>query len=369
MVAPNQEMAIRTDFDTSARQVLLGMMRLQIFQKTDGNKAAIEGRAGDAYVARHGKRPATAGEINEALSADPYYQMWSSLQRTHQDLMWVYAEEAMQADMPRLKEVAKRYSNRPSGGSLTIDENFAPPPEAEFANIHGQFGGFLRKEGEEDFSAGAIQSASGMVFAIGKGLRAGDSCCAGMVATLKKKMPSFAPKDILDLGCGAGGSSMDLAKAFPEARVRGVDVGEGLVRYAHLRAESLGIPIDYYQMDAASLTFEDNSMDFVTGSLILHEASPAQNANIMAEAYRVLRPGGLMAFAEVPWRLKKENPFDRAIASWQTVNNDEPYWDMMLDTDLVALARNAGFKPERIEETGAPMLYGPRTWYVILATK
>src|SRR3954471_8689562 len=47
---------------------------------------------------------------------------------------------------------------------------------------------------------------------------------------------SDAPGRILDIGCGAGATSLALADAFPEARITGVDLSEALVAVARERA-------------------------------------------------------------------------------------------------------------------------------------
>ena len=48
-----------------------------------------------------------------------------------------------------------------------------------------------------------------------------------------------APR-ILDIGCGAGGTSMALATALPQAAITGVDISPGLIETARVRAVSLG---------------------------------------------------------------------------------------------------------------------------------
>ena len=52
---------------------------------------------------------------------------------------------------------------------------------------------------------------------------------------------------IVDVGCGIGRLSTALAEQYPDAEVWGLDVGGPLVRYAHMRARELGIPVHFAQ--------------------------------------------------------------------------------------------------------------------------
>lgn len=96
---------------------------------------------------------------------------------------------------------------------------------------------------------------------------------------------------VLDLGCGSGGATRAAAEAVGEGgRVVGVDISPEALEAARRRTPA-GLPITYRRGDARSLHFlEDRSMDCVVASLLLDEIEDI--APVLAEVFRVLRPGG-----------------------------------------------------------------------------
>lgn len=97
------------------------------------------------------------------------------------------------------------------------------------------------------------------------------------------------PERILDLGTGTGEVALFLAREYPTARVRGVDMSEEMIRKAKAK---VGLDpegrIAFKVADAAALPFDDASFDLVTQVNV---------PPFFAEIARVLRPGGHVAFA------------------------------------------------------------------------
>ncbi|MDG2243049.1 MAG: class I SAM-dependent methyltransferase [Rhodospirillaceae bacterium] len=99
-------------------------------------------------------------------------------------------------------------------------------------------------------------------------------------------------KRILDMGCGIGRMPVALKERFPEAEVWGIDAGGPMVRYAHMRANDLGVDVNFAQRLAEDTKFEDGYFDIVVSSIINHEIPSEDNKKVIAEAYRVTRKGG-----------------------------------------------------------------------------
>lgn len=94
---------------------------------------------------------------------------------------------------------------------------------------------------------------------------------------------------VLDLGCGAGHTALRVAAKA--ARVIGVDVTGEMVAVATDLAARQGLAnVTFEQGDVSSLRFEDGSFDVVTSRQSAHHYANPQKA--LAEAFRVLRPGG-----------------------------------------------------------------------------
>ena len=100
---------------------------------------------------------------------------------------------------------------------------------------------------------------------------------------------------VLDLGCGAGHTA--LAVAPFAAAVVAVDVTpEMLATAAGLAAERGVTDVEFHHADAAALPFPDGSFDVVTSRYSAHHY--ADPARALAEAARVLRPGGRLLLAD-----------------------------------------------------------------------
>jgi len=104
------------------------------------------------------------------------------------------------------------------------------------------------------------------------------------------------PKNILDVGCGIGGTSRYLAAKFPNAKVTGITISEEQVRRATELARERGLGnVEFKLMDALNLTFEDDQFDLVWGCES-GEHMPDKRRYV-EEMTRVLAPGGNLAIA------------------------------------------------------------------------
>jgi ubiquinone/menaquinone biosynthesis C-methylase UbiE len=99
--------------------------------------------------------------------------------------------------------------------------------------------------------------------------------------------------DVLDVACGTGNATIPAAKAG--ARVTGLDFAPRLLEIARERAADAMVEIDFLEGDAQELPFEDASFDRVV-STFGHMFAP-DHERTASEMKRVLRPGGVIAFA------------------------------------------------------------------------
>ena len=171
---------------------------------------------------------------------------------------------------------------------------------------------------------------------------------------ISRKFPDFKPEKIVDLGCTVGHSTLPFAEMFPDAEVHGVDVGEATLRYAHARAEGMGLKAHFTQQDAASMNYEDNSFDLVVSHILLHETSGKAIRDVFKECYRILKPGGFMIHADLP-PFGDMDAYQQFILDNETYYNNEPFWGAMRDLDQVELSVDAGFERDSIYFDTAPM--------------
>lgn len=125
--------------------------------------------------------------------------------------------------------------------------------------------------------------------------RAGYDRCRDLfnTPTFLRMLPDVNGLSGLDIGCGEGHNTRLVARRG--ARMTGLDAAGTFIRHASEaeRAEPLGIR--YEQASATSIPHPDESFDFATSFMCLQDV--ADQASAVAEAFRVLRPGGFFQFS------------------------------------------------------------------------
>lgn len=102
---------------------------------------------------------------------------------------------------------------------------------------------------------------------------------------------------ILDVGCGFGHSFTALAKRFQPLEIVGFDADPHFPARAQSRAQACEVPVTLVAGNASLMQgLEDNSFDMVFCHQTFHHIVNQQEA--MAEFFRVLKPGGVLLFAE-----------------------------------------------------------------------
>ena len=100
---------------------------------------------------------------------------------------------------------------------------------------------------------------------------------------------------VADVGCGAGWSTLAMAKAFPQAEVVGFDADPASVHDAQRNAAAHGVAVRFEIRDAAAVA-EDGPFDLVLVLEALHDmARPDEALRAIREA---LAPGGSVLVAD-----------------------------------------------------------------------
>jgi ubiquinone/menaquinone biosynthesis C-methylase UbiE len=109
-----------------------------------------------------------------------------------------------------------------------------------------------------------------------------------------------APKNsypiILDAGCGQGRALHLLYSKFHPQRLIGLDAEEKALMRARKQAARNGLEVEFLNGDCAAIDLPVNSIDLLFCHQTFHHLVHQEKA--LAEFYRILKPGGLLLFAE-----------------------------------------------------------------------
>jgi ubiquinone/menaquinone biosynthesis C-methylase UbiE len=331
------------DHDDRARQDYAFTLRnFMTGELMPANRSVFERRAAPGFERAKGRAPETSKDVRDAMWADDWFRFYASARRTSQEMIW----GAVAPAVDKLNPPARSSS---AGGTLTLNAELKPPTYATAIDIHCMPGGYGLDRGPDDLAAGALYDRG--VYLYLSGLAGGLNDGVGRLAGhwLKSRFPELAPKRILDLGCGVGHATLPYCDIYPDAEIYGVDVGAGLLRYAHARAEALGKKAHFLQADAAATPFKDASFDLVLSHIFLHETSGKALPAILKESRRLLAPGGVMAHVDQP-RFSGLDPYQTFMQENETHFNNEPFWIRFRTLDLVGAAQDAGFSAQSVEE-------------------
>jgi 2-polyprenyl-3-methyl-5-hydroxy-6-metoxy-1,4-benzoquinol methylase len=90
-----------------------------------------------------------------------------------------------------------------------------------------------------------------------------------IIKDLKKS--KFTIASILDVGCGGGQFSIDLAKAFPSTKITAIDIDQHAINFANQQKKINNINnIDFEKRTKPELNEAKKSYDIITASLITH---------------------------------------------------------------------------------------------------
>lgn len=157
----------------------------------------------------------------------------------------------------------------------------------------------------------------------------------GLIANRKESYPV-----IVDVGCGQGRSFQRLCDYFAPNHLIGVDIDSDMLRRAAVETNGLGCRASLIHGTSSDLALADQSADMVFCHQTMHHLIDQDGA--IREFYRILKPGGLLLFAE------STRAF---IHSWIIRLFFRHPMDMQKSADeYIRLVRNAGFDvaPESI---------------------
>lgn len=134
---------------------------------------------------------------------------------------------------------------------------------------------------------------------------------------------------LLDIGCGGGVLAEEFAALG--CQVTGIDISPRTIAVAQAHAALSGLPIDYRVGSGTSLPFEGSTLDAVSCCDVLEHILNWRQ--VLAEAARVLVPGGLFFFDTINRTMKSRITFIYGLQKspfTQLMPADTHLWDMFI---------------------------------------
>ncbi|KAI9858725.1 MAG: hypothetical protein M1813_007357 [Trichoglossum hirsutum] len=182
-------------------------------------------------------------------------------------------------------------------------------------------------------------------------------------------LPSILPHmHILDVGCGPGTITADLAALVPEGRVTGLEHAPEVLEQARSAAAARALDnIHFVVGDVHALDFPDGTFDVVHAHQVLQHVGDPIHA--LREMRRVTRPGGIVAVRDADYEGAVWYPEVEGMNDWAKLylrvarsNGGEPN----AGRRLLSWALSAGFDREGITTTASAWCYSTpqeRAWW------
>jgi len=157
---------------------------------------------------------------------------------------------------------------------------------------------------------------------------------------------------LLDVGCGPGTLTVDLARRVAPGAVTGIDAADGVLAEARAHAQQAGSAVTWETGDVYALRFADASFDVVHAHQVLQHLSDPVAA--LREMRRVAKPDGVVSARDSDYSCFAWAPLDPLLTRWLELycavarrNRAEPDAGRFLK----AWARAAGFKRTEISSS------------------
>lgn len=181
-------------------------------------------------------------------------------------------------------------------------------------------------------------------------------------------LPNLQPgMTLLDVGCGPGTITVDLAAVVAPGHVLGIDASADVIAQATTEAANRGVEVSFQVGDAYALDLPDGSVDVVHAHQVLQHLNDPVAA--LVEWRRVTKPGGIVAARDADYGAFTWFPADPRLDRWcdlyraqARANDAEPD----AGRRMLSWALAAGFERDQIAATGSVWCYTTpeeRAWW------
>ncbi|MBL6697079.1 MAG: class I SAM-dependent methyltransferase [Luminiphilus sp.] len=340
-------LTLNKNLDQRARERFTSSMRAWVLTDLAGQmQADYEQASTDA-----GESHCSGEAVHQFLKNRGLFKWYSSLRCATQELVWQSVLRAIESDPDSVEKIGTAAPPE-QGGSLALDDTIALPDYIDTMDVHLMPGNY--QGGHSDGAEAGVVYDNGLdVFSFGVMGENLDDIGHSMANFTRLKWPELNPKLIVDVGCTIGHNTVPWKQTFPEAEVHGLDAASPCLKYGHARAEAMGVPIAFKQALCDALPYSDSSVDVVFSSMFLHELPTPFIKAFFNEAYRVLKPGGVLINMELPPN-DALGAYAAFYLDWDCFYNNEPFYKDFRDLSYSGLCSDAGFAEQDFFQATMP---------------
>ena len=314
--------------------------------------ATLRGRLKGARIQAALSRGAVALMARDAAQIrDGYYPMPRDLRPRSgavgemagywRDLPKVALRRRLKQAQEPARESARESAARPSADAAPGHADY---PRYYLQNFHYQSGGWLTEESADLYDTQVEVLFGGLAQAMRR------QGVVPLVEWLRERGfaegPDFgAGATLLDLATGTGAMLEVVAQAAPGLTLHGLDLSQAYLDKAQRRLA--GSKVVWHRAKAEAIPLPDGSVDLVTATYLFHELPKKIRAEVLAEAMRVLKPGGRLVLVD-SLQLGDTPALDPVLRSFPEQFH-EPYYADWIACDVPALLAAAGFSVDGVE--------------------
>jgi SAM-dependent methyltransferase len=154
---------------------------------------------------------------------------------------------------------------------------------------------------------------------------------------------------VLEIGCGAGNHLLQLANAFPNARIAGVDIDTDSLNVARAKLAKAGLEnrVSVFEGDI-ELATRAGKFDAIVMIEVLHEIAPALRQPIVGASANALAPDGYLVIIDETYPTTLAQTREKDFLFPVQTGFEELMWGNVIPTreEQESLLRNAGFSGE-----------------------
>lgn len=182
-----------------------------------------------------------------------------------------------------------------------------------------------------------------------------------LMSSFTKYLPQdFAPKNILDLGCGNGNVTSRLLQLFPESYFTLLDASQEMINFC--KEQYKAYQVEYFESYFKDYKFDDEHYDLITAGFSLHHCNPEEKKVLFKSIFRSLKKGGIFSYCDL--MINKSKPAHlKLLNEWKTFVYksfpDGEKWKWLMEhydefdkpddyNDQIQWLKEAGFKDIRL---------------------